>query len=105
MTREQAIKEIVEYGINFGGGDYVDIEALKVAVEELSKFKWIVCSERLPEKNGNYLITIKDGVFCVTSIRYFNSRKKKWDLGIERDNPGMEIIAWMPFPEPYKEGD
>lgn len=66
---------------------------------------WVVCSIEQPKKNGNYLITIKntvkDKTDYFTDFRFYNSRKKKWDVGIERDNPGMSIHAWRYLPEPY----
>ena len=32
MTWEHALQEIIENGINLGAGDYVDVDALKMAV-------------------------------------------------------------------------
>jgi hypothetical protein len=85
---------------------------------------WIPCSERLPERKGWYLCTLKDGrVDC-----YYWSGKGEWvdngkkhffDLyNIRSRYTGEEIkpeqegsvywtdwvIAWMPLPEPYKGG-
>ncbi len=37
MTREEAIKDIIESGIELGAGDYVDIEALKIAIADMEK--------------------------------------------------------------------
>jgi hypothetical protein len=37
MTVQEALKDIIESGIEMGAGDYVDIEALKVAVECMEK--------------------------------------------------------------------
>lgn len=37
MTVEEALKEIVENGIELGAGDYVDVNALKVARKALEK--------------------------------------------------------------------
>lgn len=87
--------------------------------------QWIPCSERLPERYGWYLCTLKDGrVNC-----YYWNNKGEWvDNGKkhffdlynirsrytgEEINPEQEgsvywtdwVIAWMPLPEPYKEGD
>ena len=43
MTIEEAIKNIQEDGIDLGAGDYVDIEALKVAVETMKDYQRIIC--------------------------------------------------------------
>ena len=37
MTIEEALKSIIEDGIELGGGDYVPLETLKVAKEALEK--------------------------------------------------------------------
>lgn len=37
MTYKEARKEIIEDGINLGAGDFVSLEALKVAAEALEK--------------------------------------------------------------------
>ena len=37
MTPEEALKDIIESGIDLGAGDYVSVKALKVAVEALEK--------------------------------------------------------------------
>lgn len=67
MTNEEALNDIIESGINLGAGDYVDLDALKVAVKALEKqipmkpldiqtpvVKWGVCPncKGLPEVLG-----------------------------------------------------
>ena len=42
MTIEEAIKNIQEDGIDLGAGNYVDIEALKVAVETMKDYQRII---------------------------------------------------------------
>ena len=37
MTVKEAIKDIIQNGIELGAGDYVDVEALKIAVKALAK--------------------------------------------------------------------
>ena len=55
--------------------------------------RWIPVAEGLPEEDGRYLITGKRGT--VYSIEYEDGR---WYGGIQP-------IAWMPFPPPYKGGE
>ena len=55
--------------------------------------RWIPVTERLPEEDGRYLITGKRGT--VYSIEYEDGR---WYGGIQP-------IAWMPLPTPYKGGE
>ena len=54
---------------------------------------WIPVTERLPEKNGAYLVTA-DG-FPV-SIKFYSADSYGWGEEWRR-----VIIAWMPLPEPY----
>lgn len=37
MTKQEALKSIVEDGINLGAGDYIELEALALAKEALEK--------------------------------------------------------------------
>lgn len=67
--------------------------------------EWIPCSERLPEKDGSYLVCWNyrnmdvlmwaDGWNCIRRI------DGKVDRNSEID--GANITAWMPLPEPYRE--
>lgn len=52
MTIDEAIKDLEENGITLGAGDYVDLEALKVAVEVMKDYQRIVYeNERLRYEN------------------------------------------------------
>lgn len=89
--------------------------------------QWIPCSERLPDDceevnvtwvNHNpvtYYDFTKDKPFTATAVYY----RKKWhwyssvcadilaEYGkneVDEIDDAIEIIAWMPLPEPYKEG-
>lgn len=72
--------------------------------------EWVPCSERLPDRNGNYLVTVRsydetanidfltvdhansDGGFLHYATKKFVTAKR-----------GSVAIAWQPLPEPYKE--
>lgn len=64
--------------------------------------RWIPCSERLPEENGNYLVTVEanDGT---ASIKYqmVDHYGPKW----LHEGKYEKVIAWMPLPEPYQSND
>ena len=56
---------------------------------------WIPVSERLPEENGEYLVTREaKGIY-----KYVDIVKKTNASG----NIASDIVAWMPLPEPYRE--
>ena len=74
--------------------------------------KWIPCNERMPEIAKDVLTTYIDGETKRRHVREDawlpndDSEKGGW-LNEETDyrynGLNMEVIAWMPFPEPYKE--
>ena len=64
--------------------------------------RWIPCSERLPEKNGNYLVTVEanDGTASI-KFQMVDHYGPKWLHEGEHE----KVIAWMPLPEPYQSND
>lgn len=74
---------------------------------------WIPVSERLPEDGTTLLVThrvknIDVMTETVTQVFYyrFNGVNKwigRYADGIQYDL-GSDVVAWMPLPEPYKEG-
>lgn len=94
MTEERAI-EILTINSKrvslFEAAEAVDmaVDALKEQIDR----KWIPCSESLPEKDGDYLVSY---LFCGEP-----------EVGKSRFNTKCGFIyeyvhAWMPLPEPYK---
>lgn len=79
-----------------------EIEALSPAQPEQ---RWIPCSERLPEENGQYLITVKykhedgyDDIYTEHGAWYFDRFYFSHCREVERS-----VLAWCELPEPYKE--
>lgn len=65
------------------------------ALEELKRYLWIPCSERLPEDTCECLVCFKDR--HIETADYDG----EFEIGFDAVDP----IAWMPLPEPYKEGE
>jgi len=70
--------------------------------------QWIPCSERLPEDDTDFLVTDGESM----AVGYYRQDVRAWDSAdfgwIENRKNGYginKVIAWMPLPEPYKEGD
>ena len=64
---------------------------------------WIACSERLPEKQGEYIVMI-EGAIIPTCLTY-NNISQTW-YGIDYDALNYySVVAWQPLPEPYKESE
>ena len=83
-----------------------------------TELDWIPCSQRLPEEDGEYIVTLRWGNYpnstdtllftndlsSVDEVGYAGEKRPGWyeydsDYGCyEIDN----VIAWMLRPEPYK---
>lgn len=59
--------------------------------------KWIPVSERLPEKSDYCLCCDKDGYMIIGWIPKWS---KEWCF--DDDEVDMDVVAWMPLPQPYK---
>ena len=64
--------------------------------------RWVPCSERCPVKEGRYIATTHPTYSHDKDIEIicWSGRWSRWVGYDER-----EILAWMPLPEPYKEGE
>ena len=57
---------------------------------------WIPCSERLPESDNWYIITVGKNrlVYC----DYYDAKHREWD-----GYSFTDVVAWKKMPESYKE--
>lgn len=60
--------------------------------------QWIPCPERLPEKLGEYLVTVKTVGWNLEETTEIDIAY--WD-DLEGFHKAEKVIAWMPMPEPY----
>ena len=73
--------------------------------------RWIPISERLPNCNGCYLVWrphFFGGEIGMPSICYFdgsNTWHDSYGIDFERILHSDDVVAWMPLPDPYKEGE
>ena len=72
-----------------------------VFVDDIEKIpsaqQWIPCSERPPEEEGEYLCCDEEGSRWVDSFQ-----DGEWFMEMFS---GVEWLAWMPLPEPWKGGE
>lgn len=78
---------------------YIDAMDSAYDVEKVDN-GWIPCSEKLPEKNGEYLVQNIHGVICVAHYNYNSPcTYRAFFVGYTQvKNP----VAWMPLPKPYR---
>ena len=77
-----------------GGENVVLIDFFPVSDACNPKDYWIPCSERLPKKAGNYLVTNHNGDIARYIFLDSESSKDYWMRCVK---------AWMPLPKPYEE--
>ena len=67
---------------------------------------WIPCSERLPENDDWLIVTVLDECgdtpFRYTDFGWYLDVGKCWIVDSEQRT---DVIAWMPLPKPWKEGE
>ena len=87
-------------------------KAIEIVKQEAEQYKggWIPVSEKLPEEAFGCLVTVID-FNPVTQNEFENILPyvvgydgNGWN-DIDGETIPFEVIAWMPRPEPYKEGE
>lgn len=86
------------------------IEALSAKLEKTNMERperyysggWILCKERLPEKDGFYLATI-DGEIVGEDKPFSGLAEFENGKWIDDEDDFQCILAWMPLTEPYHE--
>lgn len=91
----------------------VDPWACEIAVhamqELIKRTSWIPVTERLPEKPFGCLVTVCDTDPVTFEdfeniLPYFVGYDGKQWNDWEGEQCPFEVLAWLPLPEPYKEG-
>ncbi len=102
MTNKEAIDVLSDMGDKCTAKEAV---ALVMAFKALAQTRWIPCSERLPEEAEHVLVYAERNAYDDKGV----FRKKVTDIGWQVDGMwhidgcnGVDGIAWMPLPEPYK---
>ena len=73
---------------------------IKLCQDEQPELHWIPVTERLPEKEGNYIVTDDSGGVAWVEISQYimqDDGEPYWDY--------VNVTAWMPMPEPYNESE
>ena len=113
INREDAIEAMTTardtHSIEMDGEDYISYDMAQSFLKKLPPSKeWILCSDRLPEDSGEYLVSVIDdededykhvGVAYFAHPNDYDIDKGEWrELMIDE-----KVIAWMPLPKAYRE--
>ncbi len=63
--------------------------------------KWIPCSKQLPKQGQEVICQCRANIIKVLKLDAYGD----WYQDAEHCYMGGFVIAWMPLPEPYKEGE
>lgn len=100
MTNSEVIKKLKKVRNTIQPLLYIN-ETIDYAIEALEQTMWIPVSERLPKENTSVIGTTEFNDIYVTEL-YNDCGKNKWYADGNYDVP---IVAWMPLPELYREGE
>jgi hypothetical protein len=88
--------------------DYENCEKMISLLEssEQTVQQWISCDERLPEDEEEVIVSVRDdsgdNTFDYSSCGWYACAGDFWVV----DNEANErVVAWMPLPEPWKDGE
>ena len=107
VTGNSSVRELYEHVQEHGlsdmwsGGVNAAIDIIIAVPSVQPEQQWIPCSERLPDKEGTYLVTDDaGGVIYIHDDGFFycDDEKPTWLLS-------QNAKAWMPLPEPYREDE
>lgn len=110
LIDRQKIKARFEPWLKVKGYSEGELNMLKAVLYEITimpsaqpKQQWIPWdSGKFPEESGTYTVTAYDGATMRVTYAKYQKRLKRWELTGARAY--WRVLAWMPLPEPYKEG-
>ena len=96
-------------GLELGKAEPMDEEMIRAAEEDEAAAGWIPVAERMPERNKSVLLCMKSRSSTSTCIQVGSYDNGFWFV---QGAAGYEslatfefhVLAWMPLPEPYREG-
>lgn len=119
-TFGECTRKIYESALN-DAADTIEILSAKLQAANMERSTsyynggWILCSDRLPEENHFYNVTIFDGEDYMVEPAYYakigyfgqkNIRPNWWTDCTSNaeliEDEEQTVVAWQPLPEPYK---
>lgn len=119
MTNKEAVNWIINLSADIGKSEHRELRHYEQALYEIMEILesaqpgWIPVTERLPKTSDPVLVTYifhGDRLFTGTKIirevataNYYNEAWFPHDCEFYYEL--VDVIAWMPLPEPYKVGE
>lgn len=110
MTKEEAKDIAITSAYKAFGSSAGAYGFLFDAGVEFATPKWIPVSERLPDTDGWYAVTVNDNDGFPDLVEPYWYDIEGWSDGqglYIKDSTFSDhiLIAWMPLPEPYRQGE
>lgn len=87
--------------ISVSENDWVGFDTIDEVLSGMpSEQRWIPVTERLPEEEGQYLVSCNNDYEVEIGRFYIDGEDERW-FNCDWSNP-EDVVAWMPLPEPYK---
>lgn len=106
INREDALDAVYERIKQIGYEHNASVLSIRQAIRDLPSVqpdRWILWdSGRLPDDSGTYIVTAYDGAKERVTFAKYQKRLKRWELTGRMAY--WRVLAWMPLPEPWKEG-
>lgn len=92
-SETKVVAEVIE--------DCLDIIEVLYTKLEAANIRWTVCSEKLPDKSGYYMIQTQNNNIKIARYHYNTTREYMafWIDHMKVEN----VVAWQPLPKPYQQ--
>ena len=118
MTKEEAHR-ILSNGLVNAPSEHEWCTAFIMAIKALEQTEWIPVTERLPKESDEYLLwgRFNEDEDYFRFIGYYDADSEAFGYPEAQYDPHtlgflsdvfieyLEVIAWMPLPQPYKAGE
>lgn len=101
INRQDVIKRAHLPTIEDAGYEVIRLDYVLSLTPAQPEQRWIPCSERLPEKEGIYIVTDDAGGMATVSTDEFSHYEDGEPMWMFSQN----VTAWMPLPERYQESE
>lgn len=105
MNNQQAIDRLVKHLEWVWSEETVD--AIGMGIHALKETQWIPCSEKMPEDENYILVSFENSTMPDIARYEENDEGGTFYPGDDEksySSYGLIVNAWMPLPEPYREG-